>query len=182
MRIAQLASELNSHDQFATYEELMKWLVKRARELKSTSQNSQDASFMQFLQILRAKVGFPCAFGDDLQGHPRDDNCWYCDRSICEKHCGKRLSYGSTFFSICPDCLPKLNEVELQHVAVDLEEQIEPTLQSDGQWRNHIEKYVQDAVKTAILSGSVDTMKAISCGGSVHWTVRRNTKRIIKLG
>lgn len=123
MRINELISELNTHGQFGTYKEMMDWLVARAEEMNWKNRNSmsRDREIIALLKALTNKVGYRCEFGEQgAPDHTRDDECWYCNRSICEKHCGRRIEINGTFFSICPADVPKIDEDELTRLAEDV--------------------------------------------------------------
>ena len=143
MRVNDLIAEMNSRQgQFGTYRELMEWLVTRAESMnwKNRASMSRDKDIITLLKAVTRIVGYRCVFGaHDEPDHPRDDECWYCGKSICEKHCGRRIAIGGSFFSICPQDVPKIDEAELARIAEDLnseEEEEEEGAQQGQQEEN----------------------------------------------
>ena len=143
MRINDLIAEMNSRQgQFGTYRELMEWLVARAESMnwKNRASMSRDKDIITLLKAITGIVGYRCAFGaHDESDHPRDDECWYCGKSICEKHCGRRIEINGTFFSVCPADVPRIDEAEMKRVAGDilLEEKEQEEVEQEEGIRQH---------------------------------------------
>jgi len=130
MQIGLLLSELENHEPFGTYAELMEWVVKWVEEY-TRAPSSQDRTIIKLLKAINQKVKFNCDFGD--KQHSRDDECWYCHKSICTIHIAKRILYSGAverknntnfenciFFSVCTDCLPKMDMQDLGLAAKNL--------------------------------------------------------------
>ena len=137
MKLAQLIAELQHHNNFATYAELLGWLSQRAVDLSSKNIQTSpvDLQIIKLLQLANQKVGYRCEFGPGEPEHQRSDECWYCHKSICARHAGRALEFHDVTFSICPADVDKINEAELERVAQELvaeEVYVCPTCGSDG--------------------------------------------------
>lgn len=71
----------------------------------------QDRGFVEIIDLIASRAAYACYHGAD---HPRDDECYVCGTSVCEKHSQTKEFYGVRW-SVCLRCLASESGDSLAH-------------------------------------------------------------------